>query len=258
MTATDVGAFYDRWTPTLMDAAGTTFQGGLIKRRPDGDVTPAESNVYLAELAGIKDGDRILDAGCGVCGPAIDIARAYPNCTVMGLTISEVQADIARRRIAEANMWSRVGVYCEDYHRMPFPTDSFDVVLFLEVTGYSPDLDALYREAARVLRPGGRVYVKDLFRQDIPYSRSMRDFDRLWGLASTPTLPETTDAMQMAGLVDVTTREYPHVDMGHYYRSMLSEDGALNEFGRVFLHREDINVSAGLPVLFGEAKGRKP
>ena len=243
----------------MVDAAGATLQGGLVKRSADAFVDPETSTLYLAELAGVAPGDRILDAGCGVGGPALAIARALPDVVIDGVTVSEVQAKMARELIAEAHLADRVRVCLADFHRLPFPDQSFDAVLFLEVTGYSPDRAALYRESARVLRPGGTVYVKDLFREEDPLTegqcRSMAVFDELWSCVRSPTLSETGQAMHAAGLVDVETRRYPFVDMDHYYESMVCRDDGgirLNAFGRAFFH-----VAPDLPALFGEAKGRK-
>jgi SAM-dependent methyltransferase len=255
----EIRRFYDRWTPVMVEAAGATLQGGLVKRSAEESVDPEMSSVYLAELAGVAPGDRILDAGCGVGGPALAIAKALPDVVIDGVTVSEVQADIARQLIAKANLADRIRVHLADFHCLPFPDESFDVTLYLEVTGYSPDRLALYRESERVLRPGGTVYVKDLFRQEDPLTEgqrhSMTIFDQLWSCAQSPTLSETARTMQAAGLVDVRTRQYPFVNMDHYYESMVSRDDGgirLNAFGRAFFHADP-----DLPVLFGEAKAGK-
>src|SRR5204863_3729570 len=108
-------------------------------------------------------------------------------------------------------------------------------------------------------RPGGTVYVKDLFREEDPLTvgqrRSMAIFDKLWSCVRSPTLSETARAMQAAGLVDVETRQHLFVDMDHFYESMVCRgDGGirLNAFGRAFFH-----VAPDLPAFFGEAKARK-
>ena len=254
----EVRSFYDRWTPTLVGAAGTTLQLGLVKPSEETSVMPETSSRYLAELAGVAPGDRVLDAGCGVGGPAMAIARAVPDVVIDGVTVSEVQARMARRFVAEAGLADRVRIHVADFHRLPFPDASFDVALYFEVTGYSPDRAALYRESARVLRTGGTVYVKDTFCREEPLSEEQRGFmrasDELWACAGSATMSETGRAMRAAGLLDVRLRELPFVDRGHFFESMVIRDeGGMrrNAFGEAFLRFWEV------PVVFGEVKARR-
>ena len=253
-----VRRFYDRWTPTLVEAAGTTLQFGLVRRPGETCVRPEASSRYLAERAGVAPGDRILDAGCGVGGPALAIAGAVPDVVVDAVTVSEVQAGMARRFVDEAGLPGRVRVCVADFHRLPFPDASFDVALYLEVTGYSPDREALYWETARVLRPGATVYVKDTFCREEPLSdeqrRFMRASDELWACAGSATLSETEAAMRAAGFRDVRSGELPDVDRGHVFESMVVRDAGgvrLNAFGQAFLRTWEV------PVFFGEVRGRR-
>jgi cyclopropane fatty-acyl-phospholipid synthase-like methyltransferase len=253
-----IGQFYDRWTPVMVAAAGTTLQGGLVTRTATPS-SPAASARYLAELAGVAPGDRVLDAGCGVGGPALAIACGVPDVVIDGVTVSEVQVRMARDLIARAGLGERVRVHLADFHRLPFRPAVFDLALFLEVTGYSPDRGLLYREAARVLRPGGTVYVKDVFCRDGPLTprqrSSMAAFDELWACVRSPTLTETVGALRAAGLVDVSAREYPFVDTQHFYESTVSRDESglrLNTFGEAFLR-----FFPELPAFFGEVRARK-
>ena len=242
----------------MVQAAGTTLQGGLVKRSAEAAATPEDSTRYLAELAGVTPGDRVLDAGCGVGGPAMVIARVVPDVVIEGVTVSEVQARLARKLIEEAGLADRVRVHVADFHQLPFREGSFDVALYLEVTGYAPDRSSLYRESARVLRPGGSVYVKDVFRREDPLTElqrlSVADFDGLWA-CRVPTLSETIDGMRAAGLVDIRAREYPFVSMEHFYESMVSRDDGgirLNEFGHAFLH-----IFPDFPAFFGEVTAHR-
>jgi cyclopropane fatty-acyl-phospholipid synthase-like methyltransferase len=242
----------------MVQAAGTTLQCGLVKRSDEAAATPEDSTRYLAELAGVTPGDRVLDAGCGVGGPAMAIARAVPDVVIDGVTVSEVQARLARDLIAEAGLADKVQVHVADFHQLPFRAGFFDVALYLEVTGYAPDRNSLYRESARVLRPGGTIYVKEVFRREDPLTETQRlsvaDFDGLWA-CRVPTLSETIDGMRAAGLVGIREREYPFVSMEHFYESMVSRDDGgirLNEFGRAFLQ-----IFSDFPAFFGEVKAQR-
>ena len=243
----------------MVQAAGTTLQCGLVKRRAETAVTPEASTVYLAELAGVAPGNHVLDAGCGIGGPAMAIARAVPNVVIDGVTISEVQSKLARELVAEAGLHDRVRVHVADFHHLPFADASFDVVLYLEVTGYSPDRDALFSEAARVLRPGGTVYIKELFRREDPLTEPQRlsvaSFDELWA-CRIPSLSETERALGAARFVDIRAREYPFVSMEHFFESMVTRDDGgirLNAFGQGFLR-----ILPDFPAFFGETKARRP
>lgn len=68
----DVREYYDRTTPLYLEYVGSTLQAGRLRSRdPPGDgYAPIEvSNAHFAAAAGIRPGDLVLDAGCGVCGP---------------------------------------------------------------------------------------------------------------------------------------------------------------------------------------------
>ena len=160
-----IRALYDAWSPEFVAAAGTTFQSGLVKASADAREDPDASTRMCAAAAGMHDGDALLDAGCGVGGPAVALLQAYPHATLAGVTLSPVQAAMANQLALDRGVAARARFAVADYHELPFADATFDVVFYFECTGYSPDPAALYREAARVLKPGGRVYVKDVFRR---------------------------------------------------------------------------------------------
>ena len=60
-----------------------------------------------------------------------------PDLSVEAITVSEEQASRARRLVEDSGFTNGIHVTIGDYHQMPFPDESFDVVLFLESTGYS-------------------------------------------------------------------------------------------------------------------------
>jgi ubiquinone/menaquinone biosynthesis C-methylase UbiE len=212
----------------------------------------------MAERAGIRSGDRILDAGCGVGGPAIAIARAIPDVSIDGVTISPVQVRLGRKLVAAAGLSKRIRIHEGDFHDLRFPDDSFDQVIMLEVSGYSYDQGLLYREMARVLRPGGRLYVKDVFRRHDPLteaqSRELEAFDELWSCEASPTVAETTTALAAAGFIDPRVGDYPYVGTNRFVGAMfdLDQDGLrLSPLGEAFF-----STSSDLPVFFAEVRAR--
>jgi cyclopropane fatty-acyl-phospholipid synthase-like methyltransferase len=255
-----VRAFYDRWTPAFVDGFGTTLQAGLAKASPQDHEDPAASSRLLAARAGVRDGDRILDAGCGVGGPAVAIAAAHPHVRIDGVTISPVQVELGRHVIEDAGLAKRVTIARADYHHLPFADATFDCVLFLESCGYSPDRRALFAEAARVVRPGGQIYVKDVFARPPPLGPTEQEtllaFDDLWGLASSPTIPDVTAAFAAAGCEVLAAGELADVGNSRFIAAMVEPDPKtilrLNELGRAFaLSLPDC------PTFFGEVLGRR-
>jgi ubiquinone/menaquinone biosynthesis C-methylase UbiE len=217
------------------------------------------SAVLLAKRAGVRDGDRILDAGCGVGGPAIAMARAYERARISGVTVSAVQADLGHQLVLQNGLSDRVDIVQADFHRLPFPDSSFDVVVYFESCGYSSDRADLFTEAARVVRPGGHVYVKDVFARAGPLTKdetqTLAAFDDMWHLAASPRLLEVAGALDAAGCPVVTVGEIPHVGNARFLAAMFEPDPhtllRLSALGRAFA------LSGPCPTFFGEVLARR-
>jgi SAM-dependent methyltransferase len=255
-----VQRFYDRWTPAFIQGFGTTFQAGLAKPTGDAREDPDTSSRLLATRAGIRANDRVLDAGCGVGGPAVAIARATPGTRIYGVTSSGVQVVMGRTLIAEAGFAERVTIGRADFHHLPFVDGCFDAVMFLESCGYSDDRPALFAEAARVLRRGGHLYVKDVFASAGPLAdveaQALDAFDQAWQLASSPRLAEVSSQLRNAGCDVLIAGELPEVGTDRFVAAMFDPDPdtilRLNELGRTF------GLSGrSCPTFFGEVLARR-
>ena len=165
--------YYDRMNPIVLKYVGTTYQASVLKADSECK-SYRESNVYFGKRAGIEPGDRVLDAGCGVCGPSIDIAETIESVTVDAITISPEQAKTARGLVRETGLGDRITVRVGDFHYLPFADNIFDVVFFFETIGYCYDRQRLFSEVYRVLRSGGSLYIKEPFIKE----RTLSEADR--------------------------------------------------------------------------------
>src|SRR4029077_1009323 len=117
----------------------------------------------LARLASIKPGEQILDAGCGIGGPARLLAAEH-GARVRGIDLSGDFIAIARALSKK----SGIAVEFEEANalKLPFGDGSFDLVWTQHASMNIADKTRLYRELRRVLRPGGRFVFHDLLSGD--------------------------------------------------------------------------------------------
>ena len=111
---------------------------------------------------GARPGERGLDVGCGPAFLACELGHEVgPTGRIVGLDESPEMLEAARARIAREGLTDRVEVRPGDAARLDFPAASFDFVTVVQVYLYVADVEGALAEAARVLRPGGRLAVVD-------------------------------------------------------------------------------------------------
>lgn len=105
--------------------------------------------------AGDPRGKRVLEIGFGSGLQAVVFAKA--GAEMHGLEVNQVLHEIAEENTAAYGVTINLKTY--DGVHIPYPDDSFDFIYSLSVLEHVSNLPALMKEAARVLRPGGRFYI---------------------------------------------------------------------------------------------------
>jgi SAM-dependent methyltransferase len=111
------------------------------------------ATVELADRLPIEAGQRVLDIGCGLGGPARYIAKRF-QCHVSGLDITEPFVEAAKQLTALLRMEQAVSIEHGDGQRLPYPDSHFDGAYTQHVTMNVADRPGFFGEAFRVLRPG--------------------------------------------------------------------------------------------------------
>ena len=113
-------------------------------------------NEALAQTVNIQASDKVLDAGCGVGGSSIYLAKKH-GCQVIGITLSAKQQASAQSNAQKAGVDQLTRFEQQDFACTTFPDQSFDVVWTLESVVHADDKKVFLKEAFRLLKPGGRL-----------------------------------------------------------------------------------------------------
>jgi tocopherol O-methyltransferase len=150
----DVRAHYDRVSPLYRLFWGDHIHHGFW----EGDESVEDAQIKLmeklVETAGLRPGSRVLDIGCGVGGASVWLARNH-GCSVVGLTLSPVQARLAGKRAAHAGVSARTEFRVTDANALDEPAGAFDAVWVVECSEHITDKRRFIDRCARALRPGG-------------------------------------------------------------------------------------------------------
>lgn len=115
----------------------------------------------LANAAAISPADRVLDVGGGIGGPARQLAERF-GCSVTVVDLTAEYCTVGETLTAWTHLTDRVSFVHASALDMPFGDANFDVVWTQHASMNIPDKDGLYREVARVVRPGGRFALFDI------------------------------------------------------------------------------------------------
>lgn len=202
--ATLTRQYYNLATDLYENGWGTSFHFCRFAYGEPFQQAIARHEHYLAHIMGIKEGMKVLDVGCGVGGPAREIAK-FTGANIVGFNNNDYQIERATRYAERDGLANQLTFQKGDFMQMPFPDNTFDAIYAIEATCHAPSLEAVYSEIFRVLKPGGifGVYewlMTDRYDNDNQEHREIRlGIEQGDGISNMVKVSDGLDAIKAAG-----------------------------------------------------------
>jgi tocopherol O-methyltransferase len=208
-----VGDIYDHWSANMKrtDFFNETLSihyGYYTK----GTKTPEEAalnmNIYVAKLLQLenKKDIKILDAGCGLGGSSLFLAKKYTKVSFTGIANSQYQIRFASDFAKKHEIKNAKFVY-GDYINTKFPDDSFNGIFAIESAVYAENHQAFLNEMNRILKKGGRLVIIDTFCTTRPLNFIMKKIYQKYcygfGYVEPATIPKYVYFLNKSGFTDI-------------------------------------------------------
>jgi arsenite methyltransferase len=177
------------------------YDPAVLDRIPEGALASFAGVGLHLDLAGLEPGERVLDLGSG-SGTDVFCAAVLvgKQGRVVGVDFTEEQLDKARR-LRDEHGFGQVEFEQARIENLPFEDATFDAVISNGVINLSLTKNVVFAEAARVLRPGGRLALADIVSARALKERTRRNVD-LWAACVAGAIPRESyvEAIESSGL----------------------------------------------------------
>ncbi len=203
------GAYHFELGRPLAERLG--YPADVLDRIPDSATESFAGVGYFFDLAELKVDESVVDLGSG-SGMDVFFAanRVGPGGRVVGVDFTAEQLEKARRLAHEAG-FDQVELREGRIEDVPVETESCDCVISNGVVNLAPDKALVFAEAARVLRPGGRLAIADIVSERQLKEATVCNAD-LWAacIGGAAQQDGYRDAIESAGLVIQDWRDNPY------------------------------------------------
>lgn len=189
-------------------AAESSLQAGYTEEEINS--VPEGANLGLGcgnplALAEIKEGESVLDLGSG---GGFDCFLASPRVgakgKVIGVDMTPQMLSIAKRNAFQGG-YTNVEFIQGEIENLPLESDSIDLIISNCVINLSPDKPAVFKEALRVLKPGGRIVISDIVLEgELPDEVRKSAAAYISCIAGAEQFDDYLDIINEAGFVDIT------------------------------------------------------
>jgi cyclopropane-fatty-acyl-phospholipid synthase len=126
--------------------------------RPTLEQAQAAKRELICRKLALREGERVLDVGCG-WGSFVIHAAANHGVQAVGITLSPAQAELARERVAEAGLADRVEIRVADYRDLGAADEGYDAIASIGMVEHvgANQIDVYAAQLAALLGPGGRL-----------------------------------------------------------------------------------------------------
>lgn len=167
-------------------------------------------NATMAQKAGITSSDKILDAGCGQGGSSFWLAE-HLGCQTVGITLVPHQVQKALKYVAERKLQNKCSFYLKDYTETGFEDSSFDKIWACESLCHADHKIKFYKEAFRLLKPGGKIVVAEYIRK----GRNLKPEDEKllnhwcngWSMPDLDTWEEHETNLKQSGFENIESHD---------------------------------------------------
>jgi len=187
------------------------YPADVLDRIPSEGIESFAGVGYFFDVANLSQGERVVDLGSGSGMDAFFAAeRVGPSGSVVGIDYTREQLEKARRLAGEAG-YPQLDFREARIEDLPLDDESCDCVISNGVINLAPDKEAVFKEAARVLRPGGRLAIADIVSEVQMKEAIVCDAD-LWAscIGGAAQQDAYRDAIERASLEIEEVRENPY------------------------------------------------